>query len=58
MATALLSKSELLIKLSDFHGARTALQKAYKLKIANKVERNNIEKNLRIGKKISIAIHK
>ncbi|RZC43132.1 tonsoku-like protein, partial [Asbolus verrucosus] len=48
LGTILLSKSEVLVKLEDFHAAKSTLLKAYKLKIPNKKERDTIEKNLRV----------
>lgn len=49
ICAALLVKSEALIKLSDFHGAKQVLLKAYKLKTPNIKEMKIIERNLRIG---------
>lgn len=53
MAATLLLKSEVLLKLADFHGAKTVLLKAYKLKTPNVVEREQIENNLKVGENYS-----
>lgn len=50
MCTALLSKSEALIKLEDFHTAKKTLYKAYKLNSPNIQERAIIERFLKTGK--------
>lgn len=50
MCTALQAKSDILIKLADFHGAKQVLMKAYKLKTPNIKERRVIEHNLKIGR--------
>lgn len=54
ICTALQAKSEVLIKLADFHGAKQVLVKAYKLKTPDINERKVIEHNLRIGKHLSL----
>nr|CAH7744616.1 unnamed protein product [Callosobruchus chinensis] len=48
LCTALLAKSELLVKLTEYHGAKTILLKAYKLKGLNDEERKNIGQKLKI----------
>lgn len=50
MCTALQAKSDILIKLADFHGAKQVLLKAYRLQTPNVKERKHIEHNLRIGR--------
>lgn len=50
ICAALLSKSETLIKIADFQGAKQVLRKAYKFKSPNKQESQIIERNLRVGK--------
>ncbi|XP_018566528.1 tonsoku-like protein [Anoplophora glabripennis] len=47
ICAALLVKSEALVKLADFHGAKQVLLKAYKLKTPNIKEKQTIERNLR-----------
>lgn len=47
---ALQSKSEVLIKMADFQGAKQILHKAYKLKTTDISDRRAIEKSLKIGK--------
>lgn len=56
ICTALQAKSDALIKLVDFHGAKQALVKAYKLKTPNLRDRKAIEHNLRIGRFSGIVI--
>lgn len=46
----LLSKSEVLIKMADFQGAKQILHKAYKLKTPDEGDAESIETNLKIGK--------
>ncbi|CAG9759955.1 unnamed protein product [Ceutorhynchus assimilis] len=48
ICAALLSKSETLIKIADFQGAKQALRKAYKFKTVNKEDQRCIETKLRI----------
>ncbi|ENN77089.1 hypothetical protein YQE_06424, partial [Dendroctonus ponderosae] len=55
ICAALLSKSETLIKIADFQGAKQVLRKAYKFKSPNKQERKIIERNLRVGIKTWLA---
>lgn len=50
ISAALHAKADVLIKLSDFHGAKQVLLKAYKLKIPDIEEQRNIEYNLKTGK--------
>lgn len=52
MCETLLAKSNLLIKSGDFQSAKQVLKKAYKLETPNVGEKESIQKNLRIGKKI------
>ncbi|XP_022917423.2 tonsoku-like protein [Onthophagus taurus] len=47
ISSALLSKSDLLVKLGDYHGAKTALLKAYKLKNPSEYTKDLIERNLK-----------
>lgn len=49
ICAALLAKSEALIKIADFQGAKQVLRKAYKFKTPNRSESKIIEKNLRVG---------
>lgn len=49
LCQALQSKSELLIKMSDFYSAKKTLHRAYKLKSPDESDRLNIEKSLKIG---------
>lgn len=49
LCQTLYSKSEVLIKMSDFQGAKQVLHKAYKLKTTDESDRQSIEKNLKIG---------
>lgn len=44
------SKSEVLIKMADFQGAKQVLRKAYKMKTTDISDRQAIEKTLKIGK--------
>lgn len=46
----LLAISNVLIKTSDFQGAKQALKKAFKFKTSVQADRESIEKLLRIGK--------
>ncbi|CAH2006651.1 unnamed protein product [Acanthoscelides obtectus] len=48
LSTALLAKSELLVRLTEYHGAKTILQKAYKLKGLSDEERKNIGEKLKV----------
>ncbi|XP_066156831.1 tonsoku-like protein isoform X2 [Euwallacea fornicatus] len=48
ICAALLAKSETLIKLADFQGAKQVLRKAYKFKTPNKSEKTVIEKHLKV----------
>ncbi|KAJ8925110.1 hypothetical protein NQ315_001291 [Exocentrus adspersus] len=48
VCAALLMKSDALVKLADFHGAKQVLLKAYKLKTPNVKDKRLIERNLRI----------
>lgn len=57
ICTALQAKSDVLIKLADFYGAKQVLVKAYKLKTPNNKEKRHIEKNLRIGEIFVIFMH-
>jgi NF-kappa-B inhibitor-like protein 2 len=50
LADILINKSELLIKLGDFCAAKSALLKAYRLKIPDLNDRRVIENKLRVGK--------
>lgn len=50
----LLAKSEVLIKMADFQGAKQILHKAYKMKTPDEGDAESIETNLKIGK---IHIH-
>lgn len=43
------SKSEVLIKMADFQGAKQILRKAYKMKTPDVSDRTAIEKTLKIG---------
>lgn len=45
----LLSKSEVLIKMADFQGAKQILHKAYKLKTSDESDAEAIETNLKVG---------
>lgn len=45
----LLSKSEVLIKMADFQGAKQILHKAYKMKTPDEGDAESIETNLKIG---------
>lgn len=46
----LLAKSDVLIKMADFQGAKQILHKAYKLKTPDEGDAESIETNLKIGK--------
>lgn len=46
---ALLCKSEVLIKIGDFHGTKQTLRRAYKLKTTDSTDRECIESTLKIG---------
>ncbi|XP_008200216.1 tonsoku-like protein isoform X2 [Tribolium castaneum] len=48
LAGIFLSKSEILLKLGDLHGAKNALHKAYKLNTPDVKERKTIENNLKV----------
>ncbi|KAL1517241.1 hypothetical protein ABEB36_001030 [Hypothenemus hampei] len=48
ICAAYLAKSETLIKIADFQGAKQVLRKAYKYKTPNKSEGKVIEKHLRV----------
>ncbi|XP_030749323.1 tonsoku-like protein isoform X2 [Sitophilus oryzae] len=48
VCAALLAKSDTLIKIADFTGAKTYLRKAYKFKTPNFGDRKLIERNLRV----------
>lgn len=50
LCQTLLAKSEVLIKMADFQGAKQILRKAYKLKTPDKSDAESIETNLKIGK--------
>lgn len=49
LCQTLLSKSEVLIKMSDFQGAKQVLHRAYKLKTSDAGDAESIESNLRVG---------
>lgn len=51
------SKSEVMIKMADFQGAKQVLHKAYKMKTTDLSDRHAIEKTLKIGKVILIGIN-
>lgn len=46
----LLAKSDVLIKMADFQGAKQILHKAYKMKTPDEGDAESIESNLKIGK--------
>lgn len=46
----LLAKSEVLMKMADFQGAKQILHKAYKMKTPDEGDAESIETNLKIGK--------
>lgn len=50
MASVLIAKSEVLLKLADFQSAKKVLLKAYKLNTPNEEEREQIQQNLKVGK--------
>lgn len=49
MCETLLAKSALLVKNGDFQSAKQVLKKAYKLETPNVVDKESIQKNLRMG---------
>ena len=46
----LFTKSEIMIKVGDFHSAKQILNKAYKMNSTDLNDRQNIEKTLKVGK--------
>lgn len=50
LCQTLLAKSEILIKMSDFQGAKQVLHRAYKMKTPDESDAEIIEMNLKIGK--------
>lgn len=50
VCSSMLSKAEVLIKMSDFQGAKQVLHKAYKLKSPDPSDQETIDRSLKIGK--------
>lgn len=55
---ALSLKAGILCKMSDFYSAKSILMKAWKLKTPDSSDREEIEKNLKTGKKHFILENK
>lgn len=53
MSETLLAKSDLLLKNGDFQSAKQILKKAYRLGTPNTVDKETIQRNLKLGKLIS-----
>lgn len=54
----LLAKSEMLISMADFQGAKQILHKAYKMKTTDESDAETIEMHLRIGKNSDFLLEK